>query len=119
MIASTPEGCTIVPNWLFDEVLRQGTCSQLKVTAAVIRYTLGTGHREVKMSNSFLGWCTGEGQLDVNRGIEEGLKRGFIARRHFEDEWAYRVVDVQRFGLAEELSDTVLILDQKGRPVVP
>ena len=117
--ASTPLGCTIVPNWLFEEVLCRGTCAQLKVTASVIRYTLGTGHREVKLSNSFLGRCTGEGPLAVDRGIEEALERGFIARRPFEEDWAYRIVDLERFSLAENLSGSVLILNREGKPVTP
>jgi hypothetical protein len=106
--------CTSTPNWLFDEVLRNGTCAQAKVTACVVRYTIGTGHHEAKLSDSFLGWCTGEGQLDLNRGIEEALKRGFICRRRFEGEWAYAVKDVETLGLGEQLLDAVFIPDRKG-----
>ncbi len=109
MKTSTRDGCTVVPNWLFDEVLGQGTCAQLKVTAAIIRYTLGSGHREAKLSNHFLCRCTGEGPLSLDRGIEEALERGFVVRRQFEEEWAYRIADVERFSLTEGLSDAVLI----------
>lgn len=55
------------------------------------------------MSNSFLGWCTGEGQEDVNRGIEEAIRSGFIVRRRFEGEWAYRVLETGPLILAESV----------------
>ena len=113
------EGCTVVPNWLFDQVVRQGTCAQLKVTAAVIRYTLGTGYIEAKLTNSFLGWCINEGQLDVNRGVEESLKRGFIARRRFENDWAYRVIDPERNCPSIKLVEEVFVPDRKGRQLSP
>jgi hypothetical protein len=110
-----PEGCTITPNWLFDEVVQNGTCAQLKVTATVIRYTIGMGHREAKLSDAFLGWCTSEGPLSLDRGIDEAVKRGFISRRRFDSEWAYRVVDLTRFSLGTSLSEEVYLPPNKKR----
>jgi hypothetical protein len=112
-MSTVQDDSTTVPNWLFDEVMRHGSCAQLKVTATVIRYTLGAGHREAKLDNRFLVWCTGEGPDAVDRGVEEAVKRGFIVRRPFEDDWAYRVADLDQIRFTHDLSLVVLVPTDK------
>ncbi len=109
---TTAGNSTTVPNWLFDEVIRGGSCAQFKIAAAVIRCTLGRGHREASLSNRFLAWFTDEGLGTVERGIEEALKRGYIVRRPFGEGWAYRVADFEQIRFVHDLSFEVLTPDQ-------
>lgn len=70
---------TQTPNDLFDDLLKQvNDLSELKVTLAAIRMTLGYHVKQAELSQDYLEKMTGLSRNSVRRGLALALRRGSI-----------------------------------------
>lgn len=78
MTGLPPPNHTQVPNILLDKMMLDMSESELKVTLAIVRKTLGWHKKKDQISYSQLEKLTGMGRQAVSTGIEAALKRGLI-----------------------------------------
>lgn len=78
MTGLPPPNHTQVPNILLDVMMLDMSESELKVTLAIVRKTLGWHKKKDQISYSQLEKLTGMGRQAVSTGIEAALKRGLI-----------------------------------------
>lgn len=70
---------TMTPNDLFDHLLKQiDDVSELKVTLAAVRMTIGYHEKEAELSIEYLHQMTGLARNSVRRGLALALRRGSI-----------------------------------------
>jgi hypothetical protein len=83
----------MIPNAFFDEILPEiDTLSEMKVTLAVIRKTLGWHKEEDLLSYSQFERLTGLSNYGVTAGLKPMLARGAITRRNMRNSFAYQWV---------------------------
>lgn len=81
---------TQAPNAFFDRVLKSiDSMSELKVTLAVIRHTMGFHRDEHELSLSYLVEYTGMRRETVIDGLKRAMKRGTVGRRESGNTFAY------------------------------
>lgn len=81
---------TQAPNAFFDKLLPLiDTMTELKVTLAIMRKTMGWGKEEDTLSLSQLQKLTGLRREGVVDGVAAGLERGTIVRRKSGNSFAY------------------------------
>jgi hypothetical protein len=81
---------TQAPNAFFDHALKQiDSMSELKVTLAVIRHTMGFHRDEHELSLSYLVEYTGMRRETVIDGLKRAMKRGTVDRRPSGNTFAY------------------------------
>ncbi len=81
---------TQAPNAFFDRVLKEiDSMSELKVTLAVIRHTMGFHRDEHELSLSYLVEYTGLRKETVIDGLRRAMKRGTVTRKESGQSFAY------------------------------
>jgi phage replication O-like protein O len=76
-----PPGYTQLPNELLDEVLPVAGHAEWKVTCAIARQTFGWGIERRRLSLTDLQELTGLSRQSVQKGLDAGLRRGYLRRR--------------------------------------
>ena len=82
---------TQTPNLLFDELMKDMSEAELKVTLAVIRKTFGWHKEADLLSISQLVALTGMSRPSVIDGVSAGVERGFIVREPAGKSFRYRL----------------------------
>ena len=83
---------TQAPNAFFDDLLPEiDTVTELKVTLAVMRNTMGFHRKEHEMSLSYLEKATGLSRPAVVDGLKRAMNRGTVARRKVGQSYKYRL----------------------------
>lgn len=76
---------TQTPNILFDELMRDMSEAELKVTLAIMRQTFGWHRQFYEMSLTDLQELTGLSRPSITKGIDAGIRRATIRRRQDEE----------------------------------
>ena len=94
---------TQAPNAFFDDLLPEiDTVTELKVTLAVMRKTMGFHRKEHEMSLSYLEKATGLSRPAVVDGLKRAMKRGTLTRRKVGQSYKYRLNVVSNSNQSEK-----------------
>lgn len=100
---------TQAPNGFFDTVLKEiDSMSELKVTLAVIRHTMGFHRDEHELSLGYLVEYTGLHRETVIDGLKRAMKRGSVTRRKSGNTYAYsmKTADSQVVGKSDQSANS-------------
>lgn len=98
-----PPNYTQAPNAFFDKLLSQiDNLSELKVTLAVMRYTMGFHRDAHELSVGFLVKYTGLSRPSVVDGLKRAMKRGTVTRKESGNSFAYSLKVVKNLNQSED-----------------
>ena len=94
---------TQAPNAFFDKLLAEiDNLSELKVTLAVMRYTMGFHRDAHELSVGFLVEYTGLSRPSVVDGLKRAMTRGTVTRKESGNSFAYSLKVVKNLNQSDE-----------------